>query len=294
MSSSLVKYESVNNQPGIPGTVNDITTDLQPENGHAFRRVVLSAPRGGLPAGTWLVLYWAGDSTSNDYTSQVQLAINATQMWFRESSGLNTWNTWQQSNGSPLTGVLSFNGRIGVVVPATNDYIASQVGVTPVGTIPGPELQNSIAYLGTIYNSNNGFYEIGAISQVISPSSNVMLQNFSPLATYGYGDPNFTGSTGIYVPTITGRYDTKAIVTFSVAGVGTTAIGFDLVDITSGNTVISGTQYNAIATTENGGMTFAAIPILIAGHQFGINMTTGASETVTIVSCLWSLRLVQF
>lgn len=252
MSSSLVKYESVNNQPGVPGTVNDITTDLQPENGHAFRRLLLSAPRGGLPAGTWMILYWAGDATTNDYTSQVQIAISPTQMWFREASGLNTWNAWQQSNsgagggGGPFPqgllaeqvaggGTATINGvtitSIDPELVVTNGNGVGgnptlNINLTAQGLIPGGVVQNAIDYMGEVDNALNGFsaYYASATPLVIPISSNTPIiptdDGTSIMHMYGYIGTGYTAATATFVPPVTSPVQATVAYDISVTVIG--------------------------------------------------------------------------
>ena len=45
------------------------------------------------------------------------------------------FNSNDAGGGSGTAGVSSFNGRTGVVVPASGDYTAEQVGAIPTGTV---------------------------------------------------------------------------------------------------------------------------------------------------------------
>jgi hypothetical protein len=98
MSSSLTNYENCpNSVSALPSSVNDITTDLQPGNGFAARKLTLTAMQNNLPIGSYLVIYISGNST--DYASQAQIAIStSTQILYtRTATGLNTWSNWLAS-----------------------------------------------------------------------------------------------------------------------------------------------------------------------------------------------------
>lgn len=291
MSSSSSKYESVNNQPGVPGTVNDITTDLQPGNGPAFRRLTLAAPRGGLPAGTWIVLYWAGDATTNDYTSQVQIAISATQMWFREASGLNTWNPWLQTNGSPLSGVISFNGRVGVVVSILGDYSAAMITAVAAGKLIGPTVQADINYLGEVYNAGNGFSLSTAAPFVVTSSG--IADGTGPLSTLAvnsaadYSDGNWNLTTGTYTVPISGRW----------------LFGANMLLTSDATTTGSLVTWNSIGThlipsfagLNDDSWDFATLPHLTAGTACQINVGSiiGTFTTTVLAGSTVFGRLMQ-
>lgn len=98
MSSSLTNYETCpNSVASLPTTVNDITTDLQPGNGVAVRKLTLTGTQNNLPIGSYVVIYVSGNST--DYASQAQIAIStSTQILYtRTATGLNTWSNWLAS-----------------------------------------------------------------------------------------------------------------------------------------------------------------------------------------------------
>lgn len=96
------------------------------------------------------------------------------------------------------SGVSSFNGRIGMVVPATNDYSASQIQNTPAGDIVATNVQSAIDELDSekapIGHVGAGGSEhpivTGSVAGFMSPSDKTKIDGVQAGATQNDTDAN--------------------------------------------------------------------------------------------------------
>lgn len=110
------------------GNVSSASNEFLPlavrENGRFSTRDVINPT--GLPAGTYLIAEWITDPQVA--TGAVQIATDTAGVaWMRRSTAFpSTWTAWVMLGGGGA-GVLSFNGRVGVVLPAAGDYNTTQI-----------------------------------------------------------------------------------------------------------------------------------------------------------------------
>jgi hypothetical protein len=112
--------------------------------------------------------------------------------------------------GNPLltfnrSGVFSFNGRTGIVVPQLGDYSALLINSSSVGLLPGPTLQDDVNYLGTIFKNNNGF------SGILTPNPQTVTTGTQPVMfasdSIGFDDGAYDPVGGRYFITATGFWN---------------------------------------------------------------------------------------
>lgn len=136
---------SPNNNSTGSNTVNITSTYPQ----HDYYLCV--NPAGGLPAGTYHIEQLAQDPSNPLANIEWALDVNTSNYYVRRliSFNPNVWSAWSQVNGGIGAGVVSFNGRVGVVVGVTGDYTASQITNVPFGNVPAADtdVQSAIDYL---------------------------------------------------------------------------------------------------------------------------------------------------
>jgi hypothetical protein len=210
------------------------------------------------------------------------------------NSGITITNGNGVGGNPTLTfnGVLSFNGRNGVVLPALGDYTASLILATTIGMLIGPTIQSDLNYLGTIFNQNNGFHVFASGS--VPPTSNIIVGNWSAPTAYFYSsDPNFDPIGGLYMGDGS-KYHISVNLTYSPSGIATTPDRISVLDTTAGLR-LDNTQNMVFQTVPPGqsqSMSFSFDAIIPASHTVGVQIVTFANSTITYTDLTWSLRKV--